>query len=104
MIRSVVALFIFAVVLCGYIVLRPSDNGRPMPAIGNDATVTRAQTDIALALVTATAMLTNAAVIQAPQRNTTPEINVPVDNSTMNATTTNVLAGLGLMLNRIQTQ
>ena len=96
MIRSVVALFIFAVVLCGYIVLHPSDNGRPMPAIGNDATVTRAQTDIALALVTATAMLTNAAVIQAPQRNTTPGINVPVDNSTMNATTTNVLAGLGL--------
>ena len=96
MIRSVVALFTFAVMLCGYIVLRPSDNGRPMPAIGSDATVTRAQTDIALALVTATAVLTNAAVIQAPQRNTTPGINVPVDNSTMNATTTNVLAGLGL--------
>jgi len=96
MIRSVVALFIFAVVLCGYIVLRPSDNGRPMPAIGNDATVTRAQTDIALAPVTATAVLTNAAVIQAPQRNTTPGINVPVDNRTMNATAANVLAGLGL--------
>ena len=96
MIRSVVALFIFAVVMCGYIVLRPSDNGRPMPAIGNDAAVTRAQTDIALALVIATAMLTNTAVIQAPQRNTTPEINVPVENSTMNATATNVLAGLGL--------
>ena len=96
MIRSVVALFAFAVVLCGYIVLRPSDNGRAMPVVSNDAAVTRAQTDAILAPVAATAILTNSAVIQAPQRNTAPGINVPVDNSTMVSTAANVLAGLGL--------
>ncbi|MFT5065815.1 MAG: nucleoid-associated protein YgaU [Yoonia sp.] len=96
MIRSVVALFVFAVMLCGYIVLRPSDNGPAMPAVGNDAAVTRAQTDTILAPVMMTAELTNSAVIQAPQRNTAPGVNVPVDNSTMDSTAANVLAGLGL--------
>jgi hypothetical protein len=42
------------------------------------------------------AELTNAAVIQALQRNTAPGLSVPTDDSGMDQTAFNVLAGLGL--------
>lgn len=96
MIRSVAALFAFAVVLCGYIVLRPSDNAAPRQQVVDTPAVTHAQTDTILAPVTATAELTNSAVIQAPQRVTAQGVNVPIDDSTMDSTAANVLAGLGL--------
>lgn len=96
MIRSVVALFVFAVMLCGYIVLSPSDSGSQSQVGTSTPTVTRAQTDTILAPVTATAELTNDAVIRAPQRATAPGINIPIDDSTMDSTAANVLAGLGL--------
>lgn len=76
MIRSLVALFVFAVMLCGYIVLRPSD--APQRAVvADEMPVTRAQTDTILAPVASQAELTNAAVIQALQRNTAPGLSVP---------------------------
>ncbi len=97
MIRSVVTLFVFAVVLCGYIVLRPADNAPSRANPVEEVAVTRAvQTDTILAPVTRTAELTNDAVIQAPQRTTAPGLSVPTDNAGMDRTASNVLAGLGL--------
>jgi len=96
MIRSVIALFVFAVVLCGYIVLRPSDSGPPTPVIAADLAVTRAVTDTILAPLTQSVELTNDAVIQAPVRTEMPGLAVPIDDSEMDATAANVLAGLGL--------
>jgi len=101
MIRSVAALFVFAVILCGYIVLRPSGAGRSAPATAdmtaNSATVTRAaQSDTILAPVMPSAQLTNSAVIQAPRRTIAPGARVPTDKTGMDTTAANVLAGLGL--------
>lgn len=93
MIRSVVALFVFAVFLCGYIVLRPSDDGRPRSF--ETTAVTRAQTDSILGPVP-TAIATPASAILAPVRNTAPALTVPTDNADMAQTAANVLAGLGL--------
>ena len=95
MIRSLVALFVFAVMLCGYIVLRPAD--APQRAVvADEMPVTRAQTDTILAPLASQAELTNAAVIQALQRNTAPGLSVPTDARGMDQTAANVLAGLGL--------
>lgn len=95
MIRSLVALFVFAVMLCGYIVLRPSD--APQRAVvAGEMPVTRTQTDTILPPLTSQVELTNAAVIQAPKRNTAPGLSVPTDDSGMDQTASNVLAGLGL--------
>ncbi|MEN9011730.1 MAG: LysM peptidoglycan-binding domain-containing protein [Yoonia sp.] len=96
MIRSVVALFVFSVLLCGYIVLRPADVAPAQPVGADDLAVTRAQTDTILAPVTKTAELTNAAVIQAPQRTTAPGALVATTDAGMDSTAANVLAGLGL--------
>jgi hypothetical protein len=58
--------------------------------------VTRAQTDTILPPVASQAELTNAAVIQALQRNTATGLSVPTDDSGMDLTPSNVLAGLEL--------
>ncbi len=92
MIRSVVALFVFAVFLCGYIVLRPSNNGRPNRM--ETTAVTRAQTDSILGPVP-DALGTTAATLQAPLRSPAPA-NVSADITEMSQTTANVLAGLGV--------
>ena len=95
MIRSVVALFVFAVALCGYIVLRPSDSGRT--ASIETTAVTRAQSDSILGPVPdAIAVTPAAAIIQAPVRNTAPSLGVLTDDAEMAQTAANVLAGLGL--------
>lgn len=96
MIRSVIALFVFSVMLCGYIVLRPSDVRPATPMVADDIAVTRASTDLIVAPVTKTAELTNDAVIQAPQRVAAPGTFVPTTDAGMDATAANVLAGLGL--------
>ena len=102
MIRSVVGLFIFAVLLCGYIVLRPSDNGRP--AAVETTEVTRAQTDSILGPVPdAIAPIEVVAAVQAPVRNTAPGLALTTDHSQMDETAANVLAGLGLNVERNQT-
>lgn len=94
MIRSVAALFVFAVVLCGYIVLRPSS---PTPtSLDTTPTVTRAQTDSILAPANSDVTQIVAGVIQAPQRNTAPSDAVATNDLTMDQTAANVLAGLGL--------
>ncbi len=95
MIRSVAALFVFAVVLCGYIVLRPAPS--QVVPIPEQVAVTRAQTDSILA-PTAAQEITQAVagVVQAPERNTAPATAVQTDDSTMDQTAANVLAGLGL--------
>lgn len=94
MIRSVVGLFIFAVLLCGYIVLRPDTSSRP--ARVETADVTRAQTDSILGPLPDTIAPTEVALIQAPIRNTAPGLAITTDNSQMDQTAANVLAGLGL--------
>ena len=93
MIRSVIALFIFSVVLNVYIVTRPDSNDRP--AVAQTADVTRARTDSVLGPVP-NAIAIPAAASQAPLRNTTPALGVPTDDADMTQTAANVLAGLGL--------
>ena len=94
MIRSVIALFVFAVVLCGYIVLRPAP--APTPAGLPAQAVTRAQTDSILGPTPDDVTQVVAGVVQAPQRNTAPQQTVQTDDSAMDQTAANVLAGLGL--------
>ena len=91
MIRSVVALFGFALALCLYIVVKPRDV--PAPMVTDTTAVTRAQSDIALAAPAATPA---AVIVQAPVRNTAPALAVPTDDAQMARTAANVLAGLGL--------
>ena len=93
MIRSVIALFIFSVVLNVYIITRPDSNDRP--AVAQTADVTRARTDSVLGPVP-NAIAIPAAASQAPLRNTTPALDVPTDDADMAQTAANVLAGLGL--------
>ena len=93
MIRSVIALFIFSVVLNVYIITRPDSNDRP--AVAQTADVTRARTDSILGPVP-NAIAIPVAAIQAPQRNTAPALGVPTDDADMTQTAANVLAGLGL--------
>lgn len=88
MIRSVVALFVFAVFLCGYIVLRQNDNSRPNRV--ETAAVTRAQTDSNLGPLP-DALGTSVATLPAAAPTYTP-----VDITEMSQTTANVLAGLGV--------
>ncbi|WP_458791570.1 LysM peptidoglycan-binding domain-containing protein [Yoonia sp. MH D7] len=88
MIRSVVALFVFAVFLCGYIVLRQNDNSRPNRM--ETAAVTRAQTDSNLGPLP-DALGTSLATLPAA-----PPTYTPVDITEMSQTTANVLAGLGV--------
>ena len=64
MIRSVIALFIFSVVLNVYIITRPDSNDRP--AVAQTADVTRARTDSVLGPVP-NAIAIPAAAIQARQ-------------------------------------
>jgi len=94
MIRSVIGLFIFAVLLCGYIVLRPYSDARPVR--GGTADVTRAQTDSILGPVPDAIAATQVALIQAPVRNTAPGLTISTDTVPMDITAANVLAGLGL--------
>jgi len=96
MIRSVIALFVFAVVLCGYIVLSPSENATRPAGIAPDETVTRAVSDTILAPVSFGVELTDDAVIQAPVRAVALGANVPTTDTSADATASNVLAGLGL--------
>lgn len=95
MIRSVVALFVFALLLCGYIVLRP---GTPPRALtGDDMAVTRGLGDSILGPVPdVIASLDTTVVTPAPLRAPAPSLNVLTDNARMAETTANVLAGLGL--------
>lgn len=100
MIRSVVALFVFAIVLCGYIVLRPATSNPASVAL--TPSVTRAQTDSILAPAAADGGLAEdvtqvvAGLVQAPQRNTVPAPAIETNEMTMDQTAANVLAGLGL--------
>lgn len=94
MIRSVVGLFIFAVLLCGYIVLRPYSY--ESPAQVETTAVTRAQTDGILGPIPDAIKPTEAALIQAPVRNTAPGLALSTDKAEMDKTAANVLAGLGL--------
>tara|TARA_R110002051_G_scaffold7035_9_gene33091 strand:- start:4873 stop:5727 length:855 start_codon:yes stop_codon:yes gene_type:complete len=93
MIRSVIALFIFSVILNAYIIMRPSSDDRPK--VAQTADVTRAQTDSILGSVPNVTPI-SAAAIQAPVRNTAPGLGVPTDGADMTQTAANVLAGLGL--------
>lgn len=95
MIRFVVALFAFAVLLCGYIVLRP-DSGVQMP-MSESLGVTRAQSDSILGPVPdVLASLDTATLTPAPVRPAAPSLMVASTNADMAVTSANVLAGLGL--------
>ena len=94
MIRSVVGLFVFAVVLCAYIILRPSSYDRP--ARVETTGVTRALTDSILGPIPDAIAPTEVALVQAPVRNTAPGLAISTDKTQMDKTTANVLAGLGL--------
>lgn len=94
MIRSIVALFVFAVALCAYIVMQPDKGGRQANA--ERAAVTRAQTDSILGPIPDAIAPTNAALIQAPVRNTAPGLALETEHTQMERTAANVLAGLGL--------
>ena len=97
MIRSVIALFIFSVALNAYIIMRPDSNDRL--AVVETTAVTRARTDSILGPVP-NAIAIPVAAIQAPQRNTAPALGVPTDDADMTQTAANVLAGLGLNVER----
>lgn len=92
MIRSVLALFVFAVALCAYIINIPSRE--PQAAIANDVTedVTRAIT----APILPTALIPTVPRTPAPVVATAPAPVVETSPQTMTETTANVLAGLGL--------
>lgn len=94
MIRSVIALFVFALFLCAYIVIRPTT--APAPMSGTEAAVTRTQTDSILTPSPDEITQIVAGVVQAPQRNIAPAAAVHTDDATMEQTAANILAGLGL--------
>jgi nucleoid-associated protein YgaU len=95
MIRSVLALFVFAVALCAYIINAPTRS----PAISELPTesVTRARTE---------ALLPNATIpttpetpqVLAPVAEAAPSAAVATTTATMTQTTANVLSGLGLLI------
>lgn len=96
MIRSVAALFVFAVALCGYIVLRPAPQpAAPVaPAVPD---VTRAQTDSILTPAAAPTPSVDLTQVAAPVPVAVePAPSVQTNDTSMNQTTANVLAGLGL--------
>lgn len=94
MIRSVVTLFVFAIFLCGYIVMRPSMPNRA-PAV-ETTDVTRAQHDSILGPIPEVIASLDTTLTQAPVPQQAPSLSVQTDNAKMDETTANVLAGLGL--------
>lgn len=94
MIRSVVGLFVFAVLLCGYIVLRPSSYDQPRTT--DPLGVTRAQTDSILGPLPNALSSNDVVLTQAPMRELAPGLALATDKAPMDQTAANVLAGLGL--------
>ncbi|HCP81388.1 MAG TPA: hypothetical protein DIT67_07270 [Octadecabacter sp.] len=103
MIRTTVALFLFAIVVCGLIILRPFSSGEEVAGdrlgtpIETDVEVTRAApTDLAALAEAATApLVTNAAtgLVEAPRRIDVARPNT--DDTRLSDMTNNVLAELG---------
>ena len=100
MIRITLALFAFAVALCAYIILRPGDDAQraQAPEVTQDVEVTRAVADPLLAPPaapeTAAVAEPETTPVAAPAPRAIPQI-ATVDSS-MQATTAAVLAGLGV--------
>lgn len=105
MIRSVLGLFIFAVALCAYIVVRPGSAPQEqaaLPAAAVPADVTRAVTESLLPgtpLPQAAVAPSDVAPTPAPDMTPAPRANpIQTNERSIDATTNNVLAGLGLDL------
>lgn len=96
MIRSVLGLFIFAVALCAYIVVRPgNDQVAESPQVAMPADVTRAVTESLLPSTPLPEPVTAPIdVVAAP----VPQPQIMTDTTTITTTTSNVLGGLGLEL------
>ena len=95
MIRAVLGLFAFAVMLCAYIVIKPSDTPTPRLASAAATDVTRAATQSLLPGTPLPQPIVNEIVI-APQPAPAPQVQT--DDVAISATAANVLAGLGLQL------
>jgi len=106
MIRTVIALFVGAVALCGYIISQQPDrqavNPLPMASIESDVARAAPQPILPEGLSTATEAVVRTPplaapepiIVAAPAPVTTPTIEI--DETDLTMTTANVLAGLGL--------
>jgi len=94
MIRSVLALFVFAIALCAYIINVPTRTPDATADAGSVATedVTRAIS----APILPNAAIPTVPVTPAPVTDAPPSASVETSPQTMTQTTANVLAGLGL--------
>jgi len=93
MIRSVLALFVFAIALCAYIINVPTRTPDATADAGSVATedVTRAIS----APILPNAAIPTVPVTPAPVTDAPPSASVETSPQTMTQTTANVLAGLG---------
>lgn len=103
MIRSVLGLFVFAVALCAYIVVRPGSEPQaqaPTPQAALPADVTRAVTESLLPGTPLPDAETQQAELAPPAAapSADPADLIRTNDKTISETTTNVLGGLGLDL------
>lgn len=92
MIRSVLALFVFAVALCAYIINVPTRTPSALPQATEDVTRARVETVLPSAVIPTTPE----PQIAAPVAELPPSALVETSPQTMTQTTANVLAGLGV--------
>jgi len=92
MIRSVLALFVFAVALCAYIINVPTRAPDAIAEVTEDVTRARVETVLPSALIPTAPT----PPIEAPVAEVPPSSLVETSPQTMTQTTANVLAGLGV--------